>query len=301
MPKKYIILDSQVLTALMKCARFYNYTFVENRRDIRGKSNALECGSIAHNVLEYYYKAIIKGMGRASAIEQGFMAGKEYILPYQENNIFITDKDHKGLENTPRESTTKPSRVGYDYVFDTMKQYFDFWRIEHWTPIAVEEVRGKVIYSDDEMDIYYKAKYDLIEMSPQIGDINTDHKTMSMNRDTISLNNQFIGQCAILGTRRVQINKIGWQKSLPSEEKFRRGLVTYTTDRIAEWCNEVVPHYCRMLIAYDEAGYFPPNFTQCEDKFGWCMFKQVCESDRNMRAETLLREYREEKKWDIQN
>jgi hypothetical protein len=56
-----------------------------------------------------------------------------------------------------------------------------------------------------------------------------------------------------------------------------------------------------MFLAYAESEYYPPNFSQCENKYGYCEFKNVCERDRNMRLEVLAREYREEKPWDISN
>lgn len=300
-PKKYVILDSQILTALMKCPRYADYTFNHNRRPLGGKSNPLECGSIVHTILEFYYKAKIDGARRNDAIDIGYAAGREYLVPYKESNKYILDKDHPGIINTPAESQTKPKRIGYNYVFKTMEQYFDYWRTEHsWTPLFVEHVIKDVIYEDDELQVLYKAKFDLIEDSP-LGLISTDHKTMSQVRDTLSLNNQFIGHCTLLKTRQVQINKIGWQTTLAPEEKFLRPLIPYSIDRITEWMKETVPFYARMLLSYAEAEHFPPNFSQCEDKYGYCIFKNVCERDRNMRVAVLEREYELVKEWDIQN
>jgi hypothetical protein len=300
-PKKNIIFDSQILTALQKCPRYADFTFNHNRRPLGGKSNALECGSLVHTILEFYYKALKDGSRRNDAIDIGYEAGKEYIAPYQETNKYVLDKDHKGLQATPEESTNTPKRrTGYKDVYRIMQEYFDHWRGDNWTPLYVEHVLGKPIYEDDEIRVLWKAKYDLIEDSP-IGLVSTDHKTASQMRDTISLNNQFIGQCVILGTRQMQVNKIGFQKSLPPHEKFIRQMVSYSVDRMTEWMVEIVPYYARMFLAYAESEYYPPNFSQCENKYGYCEFKNVCERDRNMRLEVLAREYREEKPWDISN
>lgn len=298
---KNLIFDSQLLAALMKCPRYFNFTFNLNFRPIGGKSNALECGSIVHNVLEFYYKARKNGKSIKDSIDEGFIAGREYIKPYNENNIYITDPNHEGVKNTPPDNLNKPKRTGYNYVLDTMEQYFKYWSgREEYDIVGVEVVRGKVIYEDDEIRILYKAKFDLIEDVPMFdGELGTDHKTMSQLRDMVSLNNQFIGQNVILNTRRVQINKIGFQSSLEPHEKFIRPLMTYSLDRLVEWQNEIVPYYAKMLINYSEANYFPPNFSQCEDKYGYCNFKKVCEHDRNSRDEVLMREYEVVDKWDI--
>lgn len=299
--KRNIIFDSQLLTKLMKCPRDFNYTFNLNLQPLGGKSNALECGSIVHTILEFFNKARINGSNRKDAIEIGFAAGMEYIVPYSESNKYILDINHKGTTNTPPESIDKPKkRTGWKYVFNTMEQYFDYWRQENWTPLEVESVKSKKIYEDDEIRIAIKAKYDLIEDSP-LGFISTDHKTMSMNRETISLNNQFKIQCVILQSRQVQINKIGWQKTLPANEKFIRQLIPYSVDVLAEMVNDTIPYYARMMIAYIDGEYWPANQYNCDDKFGWCTFKKVCEMDRSMRDEVLRREFEVGTPWDVQN
>lgn len=295
-----IALDSQLLTTLMVCPRLADYRFNSNLVKIEGKNNSFECGSIAHCILENTNKALINGMTREDAIAIGFASGKEYLVPYVDSNKYVLDKEHKGVENTPPDNEKKPDRIGYNFVFKRMEEYFEYYKNDSYTHISAEDVRKKIIYADDEMQILWKAKYDNI-IDTNIGLVSRDYKTMKQNRDTLSLNNQFIGQCAIIGSRNIIIDKIGWQTSLPLHEIFHRVTISYPTDRIAEWCNEIVPYYARMLVAYAEAGYFPPNYASCETKFGRCDFYDVCNSDRNIREETLKIYFKETKKWDIVN
>jgi len=290
-------MDSQVLTALMKCPAAFNYRFNENLEKNEGKSNSLECGSLTHTILEFFYKARIEGKNRNDAIDIGFEAGKEYLVAYKETNKYVKEKDHLGILNTPEESTKKPDRLGWRYVFATMHEYFDFWRNDSFTPVGVECVKSHLIYKDDEMQILWKAKFDLIEDTPG-GFLPTDHKTMSQRRDTLSLNNQFMGQSIIMASRQVRINKIGWQTSLAPEEKFQRVYIPYSVDRLAEWANVTVPHHARMLIAYTEAGHFPFTYN-CEGQYGKCNFYAIDESDRANREVIKQTQYRVGKPWDI--
>lgn len=294
-----VIFDSQMLTSQMECPRKCDYTFNGDWQSKRGKGNALEVGSFIHTILEFHYKSIMAGNGRVKAIEEGFAAGAEYCKPYSPSNIYITDPDHIGLENTPEEGDSKVT--GIAEAIKTMEQYFDFYRNDVWTPIGVEEVRGNLIYEDSDLRVIWKAKYDLI-VDTNAGIHSVDHKTMKQRKDTVALNNQFIGQCVLLKSRNVIIDKIGLQKTLKPEEKFTRPVISYSADIMAEWVNEIVPYYARMYAAYREAGYYPPNYTHCENKFGTCKYyEDVCRNDRSMREESLRLFFVKGKKWDIAN
>jgi hypothetical protein len=261
-----------------------------------GKSNSLEAGSLVHVILEHYSKSVISGKNRNDAISIGYEAGKEYITGYTPINKYVTDPTEEGLKNTP--SVGDRYIVGTEHVFKTMEEYFDHYRSDSFTIIAAEETRRELIYEDEFMRIIWAAKFDQIVDMPN-GFMSVDHKTMKQKRISLSLNNQFMGQCVLLKARNVLINKIGFQTSLKPHEKFERVVISYSPDRLAEFTNEIVPHYARMMLAYHEAEYFPPNFTHCENKYGTCEFREIEEMDRNMREEALNLYFKEGKKWEI--
>jgi len=310
--KKNVIMDSQILTALMACPRLADFRFNHNFVSIDGKSNSLECGSIAHKVTEVYNRNIIAGFSRQLAIQSGMAAGEMYIAGCQYCTGFKPTSEmrkpecghqideYPGVRNTPPESSTSPSRTGWKWVLETMEQYFDFYKNDHWVPLEAEVVKGKVLYEDDEIRILWKAKFDLLADTNQ-GIFPIDTKTMKQRRDTNSMNNQFIGQCLLAGTRKMFINKIGWQTSLKPEEKFLRPPINYSAPRLIEWQSEILPYYGKLLLMYAETGHFPPNFTHCEGKYGNCAYLGVCESDPAMREEELKLHFMVGPTWDITN
>jgi hypothetical protein len=238
-------------------------------------------------------------MSREQAIQHGFAAAELYIRGCK----FCTDftptpefekppcghrvNDYPGVKNTPRDDQKEPyAKIGWQWALDTCDQYQKHYASDHWVPLEVEQVKGKVLYEDDEVRILWKAKLDLVSDTNQ-GIYPIDHKTMKQNRNTTKLNNQFKGQCLVQGTRGMFINKIGFQKTLKPAEKFTRQMMPYSAPGLMEWQSEILPYYAKLLLMYAETGYFPPNFTHCEGKYGNCAFIGVCGSDPSMREEEI--------------
>jgi len=206
--------------------------------------------------------------------------------------------EYEGVKNTPPDS--EGYTIGWKFVLQTLEQYVEYYKNDSWIPLECETVKSKLLYEDDEMRVLWKVKYDLITDTNQ-GIYPVDHKTMKQNRPNSSLNNQFIGQCIVAGTRGVIINKIGFQKSLEPKDKFVRTLISYSSERLMEWQSEILPYYAKLLVMYAESGVYPPNFNSCEGKYGPCSFNEVCSSDPSMREEVLRNTFTIGKKWDIKS
>lgn len=308
-PKKNVIFDATLLSGLA-CGRFFDLRYNHNFQQRTGKSNSLECGSIVHTILETYYNAIIQKLKRSDAIAFGLAAGQQYIAGCIHCTDFIPSEStpkptcgHKpntypGVHNTPAEN--ERYTIGWKWVLETMEQYFDYHKNDFWIPLEVEVVKREIIYEDDNIRVMWKAKLDTIMDTNQLI-LSMDHKTMKQNRDVVDLNNQFMGQCFLTKSRTMCVNKIGFQKALKAEQKFIRALVTYTNDRLLEWQSEIVPYYAYRILEYNESGYWPPDFSRCEGKFGNCVFMDVCKADRNMREQILNTDFMIGPKWDIGN
>ena len=334
--KKNIIFDATLLSTLQSCARLADFRFEHNFESLKGKSNAIECGSLVHKILEVFFKSLVNGLKRDQAIGQGMMAGQLYITgceycadfepttctscteipdsthpscPYCKGTGKIAKptcnhqpNEYPGLKNTPPDNEKgPPKKTGYKWVLETMDQYFDHYINDIWVPLNVEWVHGKMLYEDDDIRVYWKAKFDLIVQANIPQPFPVDHKTMSQDRDQTKLHNQFIGQCFVMETRSMVVNKIGFQISKKPVEKFKRVMHSYTADNLAEWQQEIVPYWAYQLLAFQEAKYYPPRWTNCENKYGRCQFIDVCSADRNMREELLRQGFKIGEKWDPTN
>jgi hypothetical protein len=308
--KKNVIMDSQILTALMSCPRMADFRFNHNLMSIGGKGNSLEVGSIVHKFLEVYYQSQINKISKTQAAGFAFAAAELYIQGCR----YCTDfeptsetlkpscghqvNEYPGVFNTPKES--EGYIIGWHYALDSCQQYLERWRNDSWTPLEVERVRGGILYQDDEIRVMWKAKIDTLMNTGEVNEP-MDHKTMKQNRPNLSLNNQFMGQCIVTGARKLWINKFGFQKTLKPEEKFIRVSIPYSAERLFEWQSETLPFYARLLLMYSETGHFPPNYSSCETKYGMCSYVPVCESEQSQRETELKRLFKVGPVWNPTN
>lgn len=306
-PKKNVIMDATLLSSLMSCGRYFDLRYNHRFMTVKGKSNSLETGALGHKILEVYYKHMINGFTRSQSIGQAMTAGQLYVTgcPYcadgtnEHPSCNHEAAEYPGVYNTPEQS--EGHKVGWQFVFKTFEEYFEFYKNDSFIPIAAEVVKGEVIYEDDELRVLWKAKFDTIIDTNQIGIVSMDHKTFKQRRDKTTLSNQFSGHCVLLKARNVLVNKIGYQSSLKIEERLTREIISYSADRLIEWQSEIVPYYAYKYIQFAESGFWPPDYTHCDSMYGPCMFKPVCEADRGMRSEILQKEFMIGPVWDPRN
>jgi len=250
---------------------------------------------------------MIKGFPRQTSIGNAMAAGMMYVTGCEGCASAIESPtscghppgEFPGVTNTPELSAKWD--VGWRFALDTCEQYFKHYINDALIPLAAEEVRGEVLFEDDEIRILWKAKFDLIVDTNQVGIVSMDHKTFKQRRDKSTLSNQFAGQCALLKSRNVIVNKIGLQTTLKIEERLTREIISFSADRLLEWQGEILPYWAYQYVQYAESGYWPPDYAHCDTMFGPCVFKSVCEADRGMREENLRNDFMIGPVWDPTN
>ncbi len=321
---KNFVTDATLLTSIMKCGRFTDLNQNQSLHHINGKSNSLETGSIAHKYLEVKYASEKKGLSKSQAHGFGMTAAELYIQGCPDCTGFepmlVTDvvngvtkqymskpkcgheiNEYPGLQNTPAEPDKGQTwLIGWKWVLDTCEQYNEFYKNDFWVTLETEKVKSRIMYKDDDIRILFKSKLDWF-VDTNVAQLPVDHKTMKQNRDLLKLNNQFKGQCLNTDSRNVIINKVGFQKTLKPAEKFKRETVSYTSSILYEWQSEILPYWCKLALQYEEQGYWPPNYSNCDGKYGKCTYTEVCEANPDMRSDVLKLNFIRGEKWNPMN
>lgn len=289
-----VVLDATVLTSLQTCELKMDLRHNMQVVPIEFRKKSLEKGSLVHVILAEYYKSMSQNIKRAEAIERAIGAGDDY---------FVNGEIIPASNGNPatREPLTDTDPEDYALVLDTMALYFEKWKNDSFTVLEVENVRRKIIYQDDEVELLWKAKYDLVADYPD-GQMSTDHKTMSRNYgDYIALDNQFMGQCLLLNSRKIIVNRIGFQTTLPLEKRFIRQMICYSQEQLAEFA-ETAGYYAKYLLALNEQKYFPPRYTSCKNQYGICeYYDHFCSQNRSMRTDNLRQHFKHGRVWDVDN
>lgn len=271
--KKIVAIDSQILDNMESCYHKWYLYNLQNWRP-RQKSKSFSKGWLVHEILRVYYQCLIDGLDWNQAVKATMEVGHEKAI---EVSIELQEIQE---------------------CLKTCNEYFVFYRGDKWIPLAVEEPFSYIFYEDSDLIILYEGIVDLRVKTDSDESLPVDHKTTSRNDQIHPLKNQFIGYCRAHKSPRMVINRIGFQKTLPSNEKFTRVMKSYSRDIQDEWAEEVI-HVVRMGIVHHEMGYFPRNFTSCDGKYGPCMFSEVCGTTRDARDWKLKVDFdKSEESWD---
>lgn len=273
---RIIRVDSQIITSMAHCPFRAENTFV--RRLIRkdGPSKAILMGTAVHLGLQAYY------------------AGQKSGMSYDERVDVGIDKASEFLENNSLDQETKQT------VLNTLADYFKYRRHEKMIVLEVESPFSVVIYEGEDLmgnpiKILYEGKIDLIcdENNERVV---IDHKTTSVNFEPIDLKVQFLGYHWATGLK-VIVNRIGFQKTLRPEDKFKRFPMKFEPAVVEAFTKFVVQKSLEWAL-YLEANTFPQNFASCQTTYGPCTYINICRYP-TLREETERFEFEQGPEWDV--
>ena len=286
-------MDSQVLNSIQLCQRRVKHQFVDNLV-LPNVSEPIERGSLMHDMLEVYYGCIGKCVRYDAAL---WLATKEAGFDVVKPD-WTRDNIAQFAVAVGRFRASKMALPGdeVDEVIFQFSEYHKFYGNDGWHPLAVEEVGSKLLFEDDDLQVIYNFKIDVVmEQGSKIWP--WDHKTSSRRQTPSSMSNQFMGYAFGLNTLNIVVNKIGFQKTLKPGERFQRDILQYTKTRLEEWVENTI-YWARMLDYSLQHKHYPMNLTSC-DKFGGCHFEAICRKDVQLRELIMERDYKVGKTWDV--
>lgn len=280
--KKIFVVDSQRLNTI-SCMRKYKYTYGEGFEP-RQIPIQFERGDLVHTFLEYYYKAKqVKYQWQAANLTHADVV--QQAISYMRTRALELNIETEEIEECVR----------------TVTEYATHYSGDGWNEvISVEQPGTKILYEDENYIFVYEVKIDL-NIGLNVGGENlivpVDHKTESRRNPVHGLNNQFMGYAWATGSELLFVNKIGFQKSLKAEEKFRRELIRYSASQIEEWKQNAI-YWIKYAIAMITTKNYPMDLTSC-DKFSGCTYRAVCNTRPEDRQDKLVEIMKlREKDWD---
>lgn len=289
--QRIINLDQTILNTVQSCAYHSKLSFQDNLRP-NSKGASLDSGDLMHKLLEPYYG--IKGKCadkesdfwvalKSAGLDIGFDASHAELVKFCEEvgRFWSTTLETEDLD---------------DEVIPQFKDYTECYENEPWRALAVEEVGSRLLFEDEDWKIIYSCKTDLIaENGDKI--IPWDHKTGKRRQVPHNTSNQFRGTCFVLGCNEILINKIGFQKTLSTAERFQRFNIKISDSIIQEWMIDTI-FWAKLYWHYIDTGNFPRNLTSC-DKYSGCAFRSICEADPDYRLFEIERNFHVGEPWDV--
>jgi hypothetical protein len=287
--KANIILDASKIDLFETCPARYNFRHNHNKSlPIIHKAKALDLGSLAHEGLGVYFNLLGEG--------------KHY-----DDRMTATLMKIREISCDAEASNSEPEEVAV--LLKAVEQSCDYWRAEDENSLevlAVEQPFAYILYEDDSVRIIISGKIDLLVNFTGIGRnasyerLPIDHKTFSRDSVVLRKSNQFINYCAAVGSNYLVVNRIGLQKTLPAEEKFKRLPLSYDPIYIADWKDNLTKMLLNEFMGCIASEAWPEKPTSCNKFNRLCEYYNVCDSSgQDSKDNKLENEYVTVEPWDV--
>jgi len=288
-PKLNIVLDASKFDLFETCPARYDFRHNHNKiLPLVHKAKALDMGSLAHGGLETYFNLLSNGMHYDDRMQACLMKIRE-------------------LSSNPNESNSEPEEV--NTILSAVEQSCDYWRAEDENSLevlAVETPFAYELFSDDTVRIIISGKIDLLVNFKGIGrsasyeKLPIDHKTFSRDSMLLRKSNQFINYCNAVGSNYLVVNRIGLQKTLKAEEKFKRIPLSYDPVYIADWKDNLTTMLLQEYLTCIASGHWPEKPTSCNKFNRLCEYYAICDSSgQDSKDNKLENEYITAEPWDV--
>jgi len=288
-PKVNIILDASKIDLFETCPKRYHFRYNLNKTlPIIHKAKALDLGGLAHEGLAVYYTMLGQGISYAQRIEACLMKIRE-------------------LSSNPETSNSEPDEV--QTLCNAVEQSLDFWRPEDENCLeilAVEQPFAYELFTDDTVRIIISGKIDLLVNFRGIGRQSSyerlpiDHKTFSRDSVVLRKSNQFINYCSAVESNYLIVNRIGMQKTLKTEDKFKRIPLSYDPIYIADWKKNLTDMLVNEYLSCIASGDWPEKPTSCNKFNRLCEYYAICDSSgQDSKDNKLENEYIDGEVWDV--
>jgi hypothetical protein len=288
-PKVNIILDASKIDLFETCPARYNFRHNHNKGlPIIKKAKALDLGTLAHEGLGVYFKLLESGVDYNDRMQACLMKIRE-------------------ISSDASVSNSEPEDVLI--LLEAVEESCDFWRPEDENSLeilAVEQPFAYVLFEDNSVRIIISGKIDLLVNFAGIGRnasyerLPIDHKTFSRDSMLLRKSNQFINYCAAVGSNYLVVNRIGLQKTLKAEEKFKRFPLSYDPIYIADWKNNLTTMLLNEYLSCVANEAWPEKPTSCFKFNRLCEYYNICDSSgQDAKNNKLENEYITVEPWDV--
>ncbi len=277
MSKANILLDATMLDMFQLCETRFNYRFNHNKVTII-KAEPLDKGTLVHLGLESYYNGIKTNQ------------------PYS-------------IRLTTMEETVRAAGIESDLDVETVSNILAVLRnnVEYWKAaderleiLEVEQPFSYVLHEDDDLRIIMTGKIDLlVNDHPHYQSIPYDHKSYSRDYPARRLTNQFQNYAYACSSNYLFVNKIGFQTSLKSDQKFKRVPLSYDPMILSQWKDNVVKTVNRYINCVATNSY-EMNLTSCDKYNRQCEYYEVCDSSgQEAKLYKLNSNFNTAEPWDV--
>jgi len=255
MAKVNIVMDMSQFDMFRLCEQRFNNRYNLNKTAPK-KATQLDRGTIVHLSCETYYDSIKNG----SSYQDSVNAALSII---RQAAVISTDLEPEDVNR----------------IIDVMEEYYDYWRVvdQNMHIVAVENPFLYLLHEDDEVKIHLAGKIDILTSDNQYENKPMDHKSYDRTYEVSRMSNQFKNYCYATKSMFLDINLIGFQKTLKPHEKFRRVPLSYDPYILEAWKQNVIKVMYHYLTCVAEDSW-PLNETSCDKYNRRCEYFNVCDS-----------------------